>query len=362
MRRRQARHATGETACTSAAPLTSDVTRFSLVIFLLHDTHPCPRMSDCRSRRTDDSPDVDQDADAELAALMNSALDDFEKQKSVPRSSRNAPVVLTPDTRSQGDSESIRSDSEQEQPPFDPEMMREVDDIFKNMMSQDPMLKEHWERLTDSCSRAGKSRDSSPCLIPYFHPSAENGSEEDFEKSLQDTLKKMSDNMQSLPKNADIPEEEMAKIWSNLGMNGESAAANGSGILPDIMPLVTNMMQNLLSKDILYPALKELTEKYPLWLDQNSSSLSDEDLERFEKQLGLMKQVVSEFEAESPSDSDDTKKTRFQKILTTMQQMQECGAPPKDLVGEVPDMGSPEFDLSKIPGLNPASGTQCSIQ
>lgn len=190
--------------------------------------------------------------------------------------------------------------------------------------------------------------------------SAENGSEEDFEKSLQDTLKKMTENVQSLPNNTDIPDEELAKIWANLGMNGgESGASNG--VLPDIMPLVTNMMQNLLSKDILYPALKDLTDKYPAWLHQNSSKLSDEDLKRYEKQLQLMRQVCHEFEAESPDDSDATKKERFQQILTTMQAMQECGSPPKDLVGDVPEMGSPELDFSKIPGFNP-SGFQCCIQ
>ena len=188
---------------------------------------------------------------------------------------------------------------------------------------------------------------------------AENGSEEDFEKSLQDTLKKMSENVQSLPNNPDIPEEELAKIWANLGMSGDNEAANG--VLPNIMPFVTNMMQNLLSKDILYPALKDLTDKYPAWLHQNRSKLSDEDLNRYEKQLQLMRQVCDEFEAESPNDSASTKQERFQQILTTMQAMQECGSPPKDLVGDVPDMGSPELDFSKIPGFNP-SGSQCSIQ
>jgi peroxin-19 len=169
----------------------------------------------------------------------------------------------------------------------------------------------------------------------------------------------MSDNVQSLPNHSDIPEEELAKIWKNLGVNPADGAANG--LLPDIMPFVTNMMQNLLSKYILYHALKDLTDKYPDWLNQNSDKLSDEDRIRFQKQLTLMCEVCAEFEAETPEDSDTTKKERFQRILTTMQSMQECGSPPKDLVGEVPDMGSPELDFSKIPGFNP-SGSQCTIQ
>lgn len=60
-----------------------------------------------------------------------------------------------------------------------------------------------------------------------------------------------------------MSEEELAKMWSKMGL-GEGVnpgSLPGAGMLPDIMPLVTNMMQNLLSKDILYPALTDLSAK-----------------------------------------------------------------------------------------------------
>lgn len=79
-----------------------------------------------------------------------------------------------------------------------------------------------------------------------------------------------------------------------------------------------------------------------------------------------MKKVCEEFDAEDSEDTDDVKKDRFQRILSIMQQMQECGSPPKDLVGDVPDLGSPGpyflSDFSKIPGLNNPNGGQCCIQ
>lgn len=39
-----------------------------------------------------------------------------------------------------------------------------------------------------------------------------------------------------------------------------------NGAMPDFMPLVTNMMQNLLSKELLYPALQDLSTKVCLLL------------------------------------------------------------------------------------------------
>lgn len=48
-----------------------------------------------------------------------------------------------------------------------------------------------------------------------------------------------------------------------------------------------------------------------------------------------MKTIVQEFEQEKPEDSDECKKQRFDRILDTMQEMQELGQPPKEIVGEM---------------------------
>lgn len=112
------------------------------------------------SDSTGDSHQNEQDEDAELAALMTSALDDFERQKSVPQPGRQEPELGTSDRASP----SLYSDVSHGQLPFDPAMMREVDDIFKNMMGQDPVLKDHWEKLAESCSRAGACPDC-PALM-----------------------------------------------------------------------------------------------------------------------------------------------------------------------------------------------------
>ena len=73
-----------------------------------------------------------------------------------------------------------------------------------------------------------------------------------------------------------MSEEELAKMWSRMGLGEgvDPGSLPGANLLPDIMPLVTNMMQNLLSKDILYPALTDLSNKVSspcrLFLTNNS--------------------------------------------------------------------------------------------
>lgn len=104
--------------------------------------------------------------------------------------------------------------------------------------------------------------------------------------------------------------------------------------------------------------------QYPGWLEENKDSLSEEELTKYVRQLDLMKQVVGEFDSESSDDLESVKMERFQRILQVMQKMQELGSPPKDLVGDVPDLGMPDFaDMaSKIPGFNSGNGPPCVIQ
>ena len=67
-----------------------------------------------------------------------------------------------------------------------------------------------------------------------------------------------------------------------------------------------------------------------------------------------MKDVCTEFESEKDTDEATTKNIRFEKILALMQQMQECGHPPKELAGEAELLPNPfggaDFAQSMGPG------------
>ena len=48
-----------------------------------------------------------------------------------------------------------------------------------------------------------------------------------------------------------------------------------------------------------------------------------------------MTRICSEFEEEQDDEPQDIKSQRFERIIDLMQQMQECGQPPKDIVGDM---------------------------
>lgn len=92
------------------------------------------------------------------------------------------------------------------------------------------------------------------------------------------------------------------------------------------------MMQQLLSKEVLYEPMKEIGDRYPEWLESHKSELSSEDTARYTRQYDFIKQLCHAYET-TPDD--------FKKILDLMQNMQECGQPPPDIVREL----APGLDL-----------------
>lgn len=144
-------------------------------------------------------------------------------------------------------------------------------------------------------------------------------------------------------------EEELEKMFQSLAMGGgESRDANS------FLPMMESMMQSLLSKDLLYPALQDLCDKFPNWLADNREALPAEEYQKYNRQFDLVQRMCREFESEAPTDTEAQKRSRFDNILEMMQQMQDLGHPPKELVGDVSPFG--------VGGANaPPLPDQCAI-
>ena len=97
--------------------------------------------------------------------------------------------------------------------------------------------------------------------------------------------------------------------------------------------MMETMMQSLLSKELLYPAIKDLADKFPDWLADKRQELSVDEFERFNRQFEIAKKICHEFES-SEAEDDEEKSAHFERIMDLMHSMQLLGNPPKELVGE----------------------------
>lgn len=167
-------------------------------------------------------------------------------------------------------------------------------------------------------------------------------------QSITDALRGLSEGRENLQ--TPFSPEDIAGMFGNIDLNegGENNA---------FLPFMQSMMQSLLSAEVLLPSLKDLTEKYPDWLEKNGETIPKEDKERYEKQLKLMEEVCRELEKEKPDDSAEEKRVRFQTVLDMMQNMQDLGQPPADLVG---DIGPGNLNLPTIDPAAFSDPNQCA--
>lgn len=97
----------------------------------------------------------------------------------------------------------------------------------------------------------------------------------------------------------------MEQMASQLGGQGGAAAdgapgADGGNMMEGLMSEFTkflseneengdlkgafdNILGELVNKDTLYEPMKLLKEKYPVWLEKNHETLSEQDIEKYNK-------------------------------------------------------------------------------
>ena len=84
-----------------------------------------------------------------------------------------------------------------------------------------------------------------------------------------------------------MTEEELDKLFDDMRLGPPPVGGEDS-----LLPMMETMMQSLLSKDLLYPAIRDLADKYPGWLAEKGGQLAPEELEKFKRQYELSKQVL----------------------------------------------------------------------
>jgi len=121
---------------------------------------------------------------------------------------------------------------------------------------------------------------------------------------------------------------DLDALLSSLdNMGGDGDAEDG------LQGLLETMMSQLMSKEVLYEPLKEMHEKFPGYLVENESKLSQQDKDRYTKQQKTVSKIVAIFEEKDYSDENPEIGL---KVMSLMNEMQEHGAPPTEIMGELP--------------------------
>ncbi|KAJ8877228.1 hypothetical protein PR048_021682 [Dryococelus australis] len=272
--------------------------------------------------------------DDEMAALLDDALSDFEKPGPCPvaTSSVEKPASSAVSEDVKWTEEFLKqatANLEQSMGPF-----LEAIDSDEGLIPE--QLTAHLQKLAEVAVKSASGED-------------ESKDDADFSAAISQTLKSLSEGRENL--NNFLPEDELKNMLGNLGLG------DGSDESVDFMRFMQQILQCIISKDILYQPLKELADKYPEWLEENESRLEPAELQRHKKHSDLILEVCNELEQESENDSADMKKQRFDKVMNLMQKMSDCGQLPKELIGSVGNI-SEQLTNQLPPGFDPS---QCCL-
>ncbi|EQC29562.1 hypothetical protein SDRG_12571 [Saprolegnia diclina VS20] len=283
--------------------------------------------------------------DVDLDALLDDALEDFdddEPEVDVVLKEAQAQVAGAQDREVENLKDSMAKFLEDAQ---NPEFQSVLEQAFREMNA-------------DATAGDGESVES---LLKSLKMKTDGPVDVDVgvAKTLQ-SMAKAAEDMEGLDTNKteEMGEAMMQEMMRQFEQMGEKN---------DFTGLVDGMMHQLLSKDIMYDPMKQICAKYPEWLAEKESMLSKEDYARYGKQYQYFQQILAVY---------DTEPDNYTRLSDLMQEMQECGQPPSEIVKELapglqfdddgmpimPNMGPGMFPgMAGLPGAPMPGQDQCSI-
>ncbi len=113
----------------------------------------------------------------------------------------------------------------------------------------------------------------------------------------------------------------------------------------DSNTVVDNVMKQLLDRDVMYEPMKEVCTRFPKYLAEHKKTLSPEEYTRYGTQYQYFQRIVHVYETEP---------NNFDRLMELMQDIQEYGQPPVEIIKELaPEL---EFDSEGMPIMNPGEG------
>ncbi|KAK4058315.1 Peroxisome chaperone and import receptor [Microbotryomycetes sp. JL221] len=176
-----------------------------------------------------------------------------------------------------------------------------------------------------------------------------------FQDTIAATLSKMKETSSTVDAETEAKTaagaDPLAALMAQMAAGGDGEFGGEEGL----QSMLDEMMGQLMSRDVLYEPLKELRDKYPAYLKENESKLPADDLKRFKQQQSIVNEIVAKFEQEGSDADEDAKIERQNEITELVAKMNDCGAPPKEIMGEMP------ADLELGPDGMPKMPEDCII-
>ncbi|THH13901.1 hypothetical protein EW146_g6368 [Bondarzewia mesenterica] len=154
--------------------------------------------------------------------------------------------------------------------------------------------------------------------------------DDEFQKNIRAAMQKLKESEDNLRADASTPgADELEKLLAQFGEGKTDEELGG---------LLDDMMSQLMNKEILYEPLKELSDKFPPYLEEHKATLSSEQLKKYEAQHVSISKIIKIYEDPSYGDSNAAQNAQ---VVSLMTEMQSYGSPPSEIMGELP----PGFDL-----------------
>lgn len=196
------------------------------------------------------------------------------------------------------------------------------------------LLKAAWEAMLVEGMNGEGGEDVQQMMGSDYKPQDAGGGA-DFQSKIKQTMNKLKQSESDLKAegSASTSDPDMASfeaLLKDLGM-GENGGLDASEESMD--GFFEKMMGQLMSKEVLYEPLKELSDKFPGFLANPPADLTSEDKQRYQTQMVCVQNIVAVFEAPG---YDDKNADDIKKVVDLMSEMQSYGAPPESIMGPLP--------------------------
>jgi peroxin-19 len=214
--------------------------------------------------------------------------------------------------------------------------------LLADVMAEEGGASTGAESLAKTPSASASTSASAPAPAPSAG-AADAEQPENFNDAIQRTIERMKQSGDRATEAATTGDGLDDDLIAQL-LKAVEAGASGAGEDGDLTKMFMGMMEQLSNKEMLYEPMKELDGKFGPWIEKSKAegTVPVEDMERYETQARVVKQIVLKFE--EPGYTDEDSKCR-EYVWERMQEMQAAGSPPEELISN-PLMG----ELGGVPG------------